>query len=229
MESARMDKTAGYDLSELRDRTMLEAVLRTGGQLQAAAAQLEVIQRLLVAFKPGVTFVARAGVAFARHGRLEDSERILKVATARLGDLLVATGISNGRADRAAVEQLKGEIQLARRRPDLAIGFFEESERLSPDEAIHLLAEAEFEHGDLDNAAAHFRRAIALNNIGQEFTGPTVIAHYQLARVLERQHNRAGAAAEYGAFLALWKDGDADLPLIVDAKQRLAQLSAEGR
>ncbi len=176
-----------------------------------------------------MAFLARAGAAFARHGRLEDSERIQKVAAARLGDLLVASGIGVARSDRAALEQLKGEIQLARRHLDLAIGFFEESERLSPDEAVYLLAEAEFEHGDLDNAATHYRRVIALNNIGQEFTGPTVIAHYQLARVLERQHNSAGAAAEYTAFLTLWKDGDADLPLIVDAKQRLAQLGAGAR
>ena len=223
-ESARLNKTARQDLSELRDRTMLEDVLRTRGQLRAAAAELATIQRLLDAFKPGVVFVARAGAAFARHGRLEDSERILKLASARLGDLLVSAGINIDRADRAAIEWLKGEIQLARHRPDLAVALFEEAERLRPNLAIHSLAEAAFEHGDLDKAVTQYRRLIALNELGQELTGPTVIAHYQLARVLERQQNPAGAAAEYTAFLTLWKDGDADLPLIVDARRRLARL-----
>ncbi len=66
-EAARIDKTAQLDLSELRDRTMLEVVLRTRGQLRAAATQLEVIQKLLDSLQ------ARCGLPRAGRRRVRSS------------------------------------------------------------------------------------------------------------------------------------------------------------
>jgi|GEM_PF-307051 len=48
--------------------------------------------------------------------------------------------------------------------------------------------------------------------------------HYLLGRAYEANGQKANAISEYETFLDLWKDGDSDLPSILDAKQRLASL-----
>jgi hypothetical protein len=42
--------------------------------------------------------------------------------------------------------------------------------------------------------------------------------------VLEKKGDRKGAAAEYGRFLEFWKNADADLPELADARQALNRL-----
>jgi serine/threonine protein kinase/tetratricopeptide (TPR) repeat protein len=50
------------------------------------------------------------------------------------------------------------------------------------------------------------------------------LAHLGLARALASGGDRAGAIAAYRAFLALWKDGDADLQPLSEARRELARL-----
>jgi hypothetical protein len=50
------------------------------------------------------------------------------------------------------------------------------------------------------------------------------LAHLRLARVLVLQKKPDLALNEYRAFLGAWKDADADLPLLQEAKREFGQL-----
>jgi eukaryotic-like serine/threonine-protein kinase len=45
-----------------------------------------------------------------------------------------------------------------------------------------------------------------------------------LARALILTGDLAGARKEYQDFLAIWKDADADLPILIEAKKEYEQL-----
>jgi len=85
-------------------------------------------------------------------------------------------------------------------------------------------ARAEAEAGMLDQAIADYRLILAnpgIEPLWPEFT----LTHLRLARVLAQNHQIVEARIEYQAFLNAWKDGDADLPLLVEAKHEYAALN----
>jgi tetratricopeptide (TPR) repeat protein len=50
------------------------------------------------------------------------------------------------------------------------------------------------------------------------------LAHLQLGRAYSLQGDTAKARAAYKDFLALWKDADADIPILIQAKAEYAEL-----
>jgi len=48
--------------------------------------------------------------------------------------------------------------------------------------------------------------------------------HYRLAKLYEEKGRSEEAIEQYERFLEIWKDADADLPGLIDAKERLARL-----
>jgi serine/threonine protein kinase/tetratricopeptide (TPR) repeat protein len=63
------------------------------------------------------------------------------------------------------------------------------------------------------------RGIVAIDPIG-------VLAHLQLGRVFALSGDKARAKAAYEAFLALWKDADADIPILKSARAEYARLSS---
>ena len=51
--------------------------------------------------------------------------------------------------------------------------------------------------------------------------------HYRLGLLYEEKQELQTASEAYRRFLHYWKDADADLPVLADAKQRLAALEAQ--
>ncbi len=73
------------------------------------------------------------------------------------------------------------------------------------------------------DAAAEFQRV--LDHPGIVGTDPIgALAHLQLGRVFALSGDRARAKAAYETFLALWKDADADIPVLKRAKVEYARL-----
>lgn len=72
-------------------------------------------------------------------------------------------------------------------------------------------------------AAAEFQKIldhrgiVAIDPIG-------ALAHLQLGRVFVLSGDRTKAKAAYEAFLALWKDADADIPILKSARAEYARL-----
>jgi Tfp pilus assembly protein PilF len=54
---------------------------------------------------------------------------------------------------------------------------------------------------------------------------PYPLAHLGLARAAMLQGDTAKARKSYEDFLALWKDADADLPVLIEAKKEYARLN----
>ena len=57
-------------------------------------------------------------------------------------------------------------------------------------------------------------------------TGGWALGHYELGQVYEQMHRLGEAEAEYSIFLEMWADADGDLPELVDARQRVSDLSS---
>jgi Tfp pilus assembly protein PilF len=77
------------------------------------------------------------------------------------------------------------------------------------------LANAYLELGHLDEAIAEYERILKLN--------PNYpLVHYHLAQAYERKGSRDQARAEYQQFLEVWKEADADVPEIINAKRAVA-------
>jgi hypothetical protein len=61
------------------------------------------------------------------------------------------------------------------------------------------------------------RGIVAIDPIG-------VLAHLQLCRAFALSRDRTKAKAAYEAFLGLWKDADADIPILKSARAEYARL-----
>jgi predicted Zn-dependent protease len=72
-------------------------------------------------------------------------------------------------------------------------------------------------------AAAEFRKI--LEQRGVVINEPIgALAHLGLARAYALQGDKAKARAAYNDFLALWKDADPDIPILIAAKDEFAKL-----
>ena len=85
-----------------------------------------------------------------------------------------------------------------------------------------VLARAYWKKGDLDRAAAEYRKLLTIDPANHARGWMSPLYHYRLGRVLEEQGDRGGARAEYAKFLEGWKDADPSHPELVDARKRLA-------
>ncbi len=121
-------------------------------------------------------------------------------------------------ADRAKVHAyLLGLYAFKTGRTDQALAHFKESQRIywNIDTTIDSLAQAYLELGRLDEAIAEYERLAKINPNWAR-------AQYYLGQAYERKGERERARAAYERFLHIWKEADADLLEVIEAKARLA-------
>jgi DNA-binding winged helix-turn-helix (wHTH) protein/tetratricopeptide (TPR) repeat protein len=82
--------------------------------------------------------------------------------------------------------------------------------------------QAYLQAGQAEMAARDFHAI--LDHPGASFAVDRPLAHLGLARAYAAGMKAAEARAEYQAFLGAWKDGDEDLPVVMQAKAELARL-----
>jgi len=85
-----------------------------------------------------------------------------------------------------------------------------------------VLARAYWKKGDLDKAAAEYRKLLTVDPTNQVRYLMSPLYHYRLGRVLEDKRDRTGARTEYAKFLEGWKGADPSHPELADARRRLA-------
>jgi serine/threonine protein kinase/tetratricopeptide (TPR) repeat protein len=221
-QAIALNRAAGYGLSELRDHLYLATVHAAKQNQNAFDKEINEAARLIKKIRPGPVWLLYAGRIDARHGRVRDAGLMLNSMSSSLGDPTATSGVNrNNRTDMAAYNLLKGEIALTGNRYEEAIGLFQTADGLAKDYATESLALAYYRKGDLEKAAAKYAQFLAEDMLGQEAQETWVLANYQLGRIYEQVGETTKAREYYRRFLDLWREGDEDLPVIGDAKNRL--------
>ena len=90
-----------------------------------------------------------------------------------------------------------------------------------------VLARAYYLNGELDKAIVEYERLITFDpkSNNRRLIHPKY--HYRLAKLYEEKGWKEKAIGELEKFLELWKNADKDLPELIDAKSRLAELVAK--
>lgn len=121
---------------------------------------------------------------------------------------------------------LRAALELQRGRPDSAVQSLQAARRYENSSYFYqnyLLGRAYLAQRKGAEAAAEFQKI--LDHRGWMSTSALYIpAHLWLARAAMLQGDRAKARKEYQDFLALWKDADADLPILIEAKKEYEEL-----
>ena len=155
-------------------------------------------------------------VAKARGRRLE---------AARLREVIEQTEAGPGRGQRTHLRfraAQRGQLALDEGRVTEALQHFQLLLRSRPvffdiEPLEDRLANAYLHLGRLDEAVAEYQRVLRLNP-------NDALSRYHLGLAFERKGNRELAHAELTRFLEIWKDADADLVELKDARARLARL-----
>lgn len=87
------------------------------------------------------------------------------------------------------------------------------------------LAFAFLQKGDLDKAIESYLEFLKAEPLGYEPQESWILAHYELGKLYQHQGRLDEARKYFERFLDIWKDGDPDLPPLVEARKRLALLN----
>jgi len=123
---------------------------------------------------------------------------------------------------------IRAEVELGRGNPAKAIELLQPATpyeigwdgRLMP---VYARGQAHLKANQGREAAAEFQKLLDHRQIA--FTSASCsIAHLQLGRARVLVGDNAGARTAYQDFFALWKDADADVPILKEAKAEYAKL-----
>jgi tetratricopeptide (TPR) repeat protein/tRNA A-37 threonylcarbamoyl transferase component Bud32 len=225
-EAISVNRSLNAGLSEYRDHIFLAIAFRRKRQAAAFEKELAAMETIRSRMKIEPFFLARLGTLYARSNKLREADRILEDLRAAVGDLLAASGVSRStQSDQAAFHRLKGEIELARKRYEDALGSFELAANLRDFQVEDSLALAYKESGNVDKAIEKYLEFLHKDVLGYEAQDVWDLAPYELAMLYEKRGETAEAARYYGRFLELWKSADPDIPEVGEAKRRLAALT----
>jgi len=159
------------------------------------------------------------GLTYAAMRRFEEGERIVK-------ELLESS--SKPREENADYLFLVAMLHRARGDHEKAITSLEKAMSVARRRYHRVymgaLAETYSLMGDKDNALSWYRKTIE----SEKHSSPYMIQfHYSLGMLCEEKKDFRAASEAYRRFLHFWKDADPDIPLLADAKQRLAALEAQ--
>jgi len=180
---------------------------------------LRAYQRALAMDPANVDAKVGLGLTYAAMRRFEEGEQIAN-------ELLESS--SKPREENADYLFVVGMVCRARGDHEKAIAFLENA-LSGPRRKYHriymgALGETYALMGDKDNAIAYYRKALE----SERYSSPYMIQfHYRLGLLYEEKKEFQAASEAYRRFLHYWKDADADLSILADAKERLGALEAQ--
>ena len=218
-------KTLGAPISEFRDRLILTSALDAKGRSREAGVELAAVGRLMAQLSLGPEWLRILATIRARRGDVGQARRVVDLMTKTSGAVTAdSTTNRNIALDEAYVAQARGELALAEGKAADAVGILEGARVGAPDlQIVDALAAAQAAAGNLTAAATGYQEVIAGRGLGFEAQEYWLQAHLRLGEVYERLGRPADAREQYARLLALWKEGDADLPALREVKARLSK------
>lgn len=212
-----LSRASGAGTSELRNEALLAEAYLARGSSKLASRELD--QALSLArsryVEPG--FLALLGRVLVRANRIADARLVL----ARLERVVKPANLT----DRSALGLLTAELALAAGSPEAAHDAIRndidlELVRWRGALAGRVLAA----RGVLDSALAVTAEFAGGDNFGWDTQGDWVLAPLDVARLAEALGDSSTARAALQTLLDRWKDADADLAALRDARLQLTRL-----
>jgi DNA-binding winged helix-turn-helix (wHTH) protein/tetratricopeptide (TPR) repeat protein len=178
---------------------------------------------------------AAARATLKQNAKSAEDEADVVMVQAELGDTAPAEAFiaAHGNATQPAtlitylkVPQLRARLAMLRGKPLDAIAALEPTRpyEMASYDVWSERGEAYLQAKEPELAAAQYKTLLDDQSVG---FGPRYpLAHLGLARAYAMAGKFADSRTQYEAFLADWKDADADLPVLKDAKAELARLPA---
>jgi tetratricopeptide (TPR) repeat protein len=144
----------------------------------------------------------------------------------------VSEADANKPRDRAEVQQLAGELEMARGHGSQALSLVEAAVRGSPGIGSPLVLEslgkAAIAAGDPARAIAAYRELADIKGqwLGWEAQEAWLLAHLELARLYRDNGQIPEARQALDGLLTRWRDADPDLPAMVAALKLKSELAA---
>ncbi|MBG0858136.1 MAG: tetratricopeptide repeat protein [Bacteroidales bacterium] len=219
-ESILINKTLRIALSELRDRLFLASIYKTIRMMLEYNGELNKASILLRAEGMQAWWFILYGKFRIRDGKIQDAEKTLEEISARAN--------AGNKADEAAINLLKGEIELARGDTAEAHDLIKTAVRLRRDAyTLESLAYYYNKTGNPEKAISTYTDLIKITSIGWEGQECWIMAHYNLGKLYEAKGDNQQAIKYYQSFINIWKDADEGIPDLIDAKARLKKLQEQ--
>jgi adenylate cyclase len=181
---------------------------------------LQAYQRALTIDTGGIDAKVGLGLTYAAMRRFEEGEQIANKLLESSGKpreenadyLFLVAMLDRARGDHEkAIMSLEKAMSVARRRYHRIY--------------MGVLGETYALRGDQNNAIAWYQKALE----SEQHSSPYMIQfHYRLGLLCEEKKDFHAASEAYRRFLHFWKDADPDIAILVDAKERLGTLEAQG-
>jgi len=225
-ESILINKVAGSKVSLFRDRMFLANVYRVKGMTDEFESELAEAGRLLSTEHFSPEWMIITGKLYPRMGKIDEANKLLNEMSLRMKDTVALSGVARSTiSDEVSFNILKGEIALANQRAQEAVDILELTYRLKQDSNIlESLAKAYLVLSKPEEAIKRYQQIISLKELGEENQECWILAHYELGKIYEQLNDLPKAQKYYEHFLNIWKEADPDIPMVVEARQRLAAI-----
>jgi serine/threonine protein kinase/Tfp pilus assembly protein PilF len=222
LRKAKEFSNRAFELAERRDLKEVAAQIAAGGAGRDAVfgdcvqAKVQTAKALGISHSP-LTMV-NAGNALATCGEFGQTQTIIGELTRRFPKDTVLIKI--------LLPNVHARIELQRGNPAQAIQLLETTrpyEGYALFQIAYLRGQAYLHQQKGADAAAEFQKI--LDHRGSQLTSPLYpLARLGLARAAALTGDKARARQAYQDFLALWKDADADVPTLQEARQEYEKL-----
>jgi eukaryotic-like serine/threonine-protein kinase len=224
-DAIRLNHTNGANVSEFRDHLYLARALEAVGDPRGFASEVAAAEDVAVRTSLGPEWLQSLAKIRARTGRVREARRILAIMEKAAVDTTAGSSVArNTSTDRAYLDLVRGEIELAEGRPREAAVLFEAANAVQSKHAeiLESLAVAYVAAGRLEEAVKQYEDLMAEGSLGNEGQELWFRAHVRLGELYNRLGRPDEARRSYHRLLLLWKEADANVTALTQVKARLA-------